>query len=84
MSTQAKKILSTGKRMFKQTAEDKTALKQFRKAEQPTMGRLYGTLTCGRCYKPTLVVIEVGDDGYRLDRVESNCRHIPAKEVVRV
>jgi hypothetical protein len=41
----------------------------------------YGTMTCGRCYKLALIVLGVGADGYRLDRVESNCKHIPEKAV---
>lgn len=70
-------------RLFKaDIANNKAARQEFVKAEQPLTGKLYGTLHCNRCYKPTLIVLMVGDDGYRLDRVESNCKHIPERVVV--
>lgn len=37
----------------------------------------YGTMTCQKCYQLALIVLGVGADGYRLDRVESNCNHLP-------
>lgn len=69
-------------RLFRDEGKEKERL-EYERTEIATSGKLYGTLHCNRCYKPTLIVIEVGDDGYRLDRVESNCKHIPEKKVVK-
>lgn len=42
----------------------------------------YGTMTCGKCYQLALIVLGVGADGYRLNRVESNCQHIPQQDEI--
>lgn len=81
----SRKASTLNGKLFKSDVENnKSARRAFVDAEKPMSGKLYGTLHCNRCYKPTLIVLEVGDDGYRLDRVESNCKHIPERNVVVV
>lgn len=46
---------------------------------EPRPVTFYGTMTCNRCHNLALIVLAVGADGYRLDRVESNCAHLPSK-----
>jgi hypothetical protein len=77
-----RKAATANAALFKSDISDnKAARSRFEAAEVGPSGKLYGTLTCQRCYKLALIVLEVGADGYRLNRVEGNCKHVPEQDI---
>lgn len=57
------------------------SMEDFQTRDALTVNPLYLSCVCNRCGKNSLVVLRHGDDGYVVERVDSNCKHI--KEFAR-